>query len=131
MWYSEQQWNTHLWQAQDENVFFVLNNFKKKLQQDNGFTLYFRLVLHRYIFAGIVAESGQKQLQINDMKDRVCQLNASRRIFLQETSSSDWTQVADTTETEQTVDSITPCTSFDFAVSAVLGGEETERYVIR
>jgi len=58
------------------------------------------------------------------------QCASAYKIFQQETSSYEWKQVGTTQggdETAITVENVTPCTEFRFAVSAALDGRDTEK----
>lgn len=51
------------------------------------------------------------------------------KVYQKETAEDDWMEVAATEEREITVDNLTPCTEYHFAVSATLDEQDTERSV--
>ena len=55
---------------------------------------------------------------------------ASYRVYQKATNDDSWTVVADTQQQDLTVENITPCTKYQFAISAVLdNGEETSKTI--
>lgn len=55
---------------------------------------------------------------------------ASYRVYQKAANDDSWTVVADTPQLDMTVENITPCTKYQFAISAVLdGGHETTKTI--